>query len=139
MTHRGGNQLAGALAGACLLLGTACAERQATQVQAAEVQGAAQVQDRADVQTNTEQVGKEQFGKEKIAMQRVIVSLASTDAAVADQVDALASKFPQAKVVRVLASFRQVVMELPAAEMKLLAQEADVESVSQDRQNTSYQ
>lgn len=66
-------------------------------------------------------------------MQRVIVNLAKTTAPVADQVDALTQRFPQARVVRLLAGFHQVVLELPSAQIKELEGDSQVDQVALDR------
>lgn len=76
---------------------------------------------------------------EKVIMQRVIVNLTPSDLPVPDQASTLAAKYPQAKLVRVFAGFRQAVLELPSADIKRLEQEPEVEQLALDRTNLPSQ
>lgn len=107
---------------------SACAEQQATQ-QAAQTATQAQSLDSQSVAQNAE---------EKIPMQRVIINLVQGDMPVADQVEALAKKYPQAKTLRVMPSFRQVVMEMSLEDMKTLQREPEVNTLSIDGTNRTH-
>lgn len=111
-----------AVVGCCLtaLLG-ACADQQPLPEQQAAV---------------TTSVDEHQDQKGKLVMQRVIVNLAPSDVPVPDQVVELTRKYPQSKTLRVLASFRQVVLELPVEDMKALAAEPEVQQVALDQRNS---
>ncbi len=74
--------------------------------------------------------------KEQLSMQRVIVNLAPSEMPVPDQVVELTRKYPQSKTLRVFASFRQVVLELPAEDMKALAADPEVQQVAVDQRNS---
>jgi len=105
-----------------------CADQQALQEQqATDIAGQVQA-----AQTPIQA----QDNKEYLAMQRVIVNLTPSDVPVPDQVSELARKYPQAKTVRVLTSFRQVVLELPTEDMKALEAEPEVQQLALDGINT---
>jgi len=72
------------------------------------------------------------------ATQRVIINLVQGDMPVADQVEALAKKYPQAKTLRVMPSFRQVVMEMSLEDMKTLQREPEVHTLSIDGINRTH-
>jgi|GEM_PF-5648940 len=74
--------------------------------------------------------------KEQPTMQRVIVNLTPSEMPVSDQVVELTRKYPQSKTLRVFAGFRQVVLELPADDMKALAAEPEVQQVALDQRNS---
>jgi len=76
--------------------------------------------------------------KDSDAMQRVIVNLAPSEKPVSDQIAQLTQKYPQAKTVRVLSAFRQVVLEVPESNLKALEREPEVQQLALDgRTNTA--
>ena len=123
--------LAGVALGLAALMTAGCADQQPTRTVSPTELETTSLDDLAVSGKLEQQPGK----KEHYEMQRVIVSLAATNTPVSDQVAALSKKYPNARTVRVLSSFRQVVLEMPLSDIKLLEHEPEVEQVSPDRQN----
>jgi len=131
LTNRIKGLVAGHVLGIATLLVGGCAEQQPAR---AESPGEHETTTRVEYQ-NKDQPATAPSKEEHYEMQRVIVSLAPTDVAVSDQVAALTKKYPSARMVRVISSFRQVVFEMPVSDIKLLEHEPDVEQVAPDRSN----